>query len=365
MSPRGYRLLFWLGLILIAIIALGIVQSILLPFAAGVVLAFVLSPAVAQLERWGVRRSLAALAVLVAFLIGVVLVFVILVPLIQNQVVQLIAKVPALVSFLQDQTKWAMGLLEQRLPKEQMDKLQDLISTKLGEAVAWIATLFQSLITSSIAILNILSLVIIAPIVTFFLMRDWELIVARLDDLVPRQSLATVRAQARAVSDTLVGFIHGQALVCLFLAIYYGMTLSLLAHLDSGLALGLLIGVLAVIPMLGAAVGFVLALGLAATQYGTWTSILTVMAIFAIGQLIEGNFLTPKLVGDRIRLHPVWVIFALFAGATLFGFVGVLFAVPAAAVIGVLVRFAVSRYRGSSIYDDRQSAAPRGLTPDQ
>ncbi|HEV2189349.1 MAG TPA: AI-2E family transporter [Stellaceae bacterium] len=352
MSPRGYRLLFWLGFILIAIIALGMVQSIILPFAAGVVLAFILSPVVGRIERWGIRRSLAALAVLVAFLVCVVLVFVILVPLIQNQVVQLIAKVPALVAFLQDQTKWLMGLLEQRLPKDQMDKLQELINSKLGEAVAWIATLFQSLITSSIAILNIVSLVVITPIVTFLLMRDWERIVALVDDLVPRQSLTTVRAQARAVSDTLVGFIHGQALVCLILAVYYSVTLSI-ARLDSGLALGLLIGILAIIPILGAALGFVLALGLAATQYGTWTSILTVVAIFAVGQVIEGNFLTPKLVGDRIRLHPVWVIFALFAGATLFGFVGVLFAVPAAAVIGVLVRFAVSRYRHSTIYNAR------------
>jgi predicted PurR-regulated permease PerM len=174
-----------------------------------------------------------------------------------------------------------------------------------------------------------------------------------IDDLVPRQALATVRAEARAVSDTLVGFVHGQALVCLILAIYYGITLSFFARLDSGLALGLLIGVLAVIPFLGAALGFVLALGLAATQFGTWMAILTVMAIFAVGQVIEGNFLTPKLVGDRIRLHPVWVIFALFAGATLFGFVGVLFAVPSAAVIGVLVRFAVNRYRHSSLYDAR------------
>jgi predicted PurR-regulated permease PerM len=365
MSPRGYRLLFWLGFILITIIALGMVQSILLPFAAGVVLAFVLSPAVARLERWGIRRSLAALAVLIVFLIGVVLVFVVLVPLIQNQVVQLIAKVPALVAFLQEQTKWLMGLLQQRLPKDQMDKLQDLVNTKLGEAVAWIATLFQSLITSSIAVLNIVSLVVITPIVTFLLMRDWETMVAVIDDLAPRQSLGTVRAQARAVSDTLVGFVHGQALVCLILAIYYGITLSFVGRLDSGLALGLLIGVLAVIPFLGATLGFVLALGLAATQYGTWTAILTVVGIFAVGQVIEGNFLTPKLVGDRIRLHPVWVIFALFAGASLFGFVGVLFAVPAAAVIGVLVRFAVGRYRHSALYDPTQPAAGRGLIPPQ
>ena len=364
MTPRAFRLLFWLGFILIALIALGMVESILLPFAAGLVLAFVLSPAVSRLERLGVRRSLAALAVLLVFLVGVVLVFVVLVPLIQNQLVQLIGKVPALVTFSQTQLGRLMDLLREQLPPDQMAKLRDLVGTKLGEVLTWVASLFQGLITSSIAVLNIVSLVVIAPIITFLLLRDWDLIVAQLDDLIPRQSLATVRAQARAISDTLIGFIHGQSLVCLILAIYYGTTLTF-AGLESGLALGLLIGVLAVIPILGAAVGFVLALGLAATQYGTWQAILTVVGIFIVGQTIEANFLTPKLVGDRIHLHPVWVIFALFAGAALFGFVGVLFAVPAAAVTGVLVRFAVSRYRHSTIYDPRQPEGPRGLTPSQ
>jgi predicted PurR-regulated permease PerM len=349
-SPRAYRFLFWLGFIAIAILALGMVQSILLPFAAGAVLAFILAPAVSRLERWGVRRSLAALAVLIVFMVGVALVFVLLVPLIENQVVQLAGKVPTLVTFLQDQLGRLMDLLQQQLPPDQMAKLRDMVGTKLGEALAWVASLFQSLITSSIALLNIVSLVVIAPIITFLLMRDWDRLVAQIDDLIPRQSLFTVRTQAREVSETLAAFIRGQALVCLILAIYYGMTLTF-AGLESGLALGLLIGVLAVIPILGAAVGFVLALGLAATQYGTWTAILTVVGIFAVGQVIESNFLTPKLVGDRIHLHPVWVIFALFAGATLFGFIGVLLAVPTAAVIGVLVRFAVARYRHSVLYD--------------
>ena len=180
--------------------------------------------------------------------------------------------------------------------------------------------------------------------------------VARVDSWLPRQSLETVRGQARLVGDTLVGFVHGQALICLILAIYYGIALSL-AGLASGLALGLLIGVLAIIPMLGVATGFILAIGLAASQYGTWTAILTVGGIFVIGQLAEANFLTPKLLGDRVHLHPVWVIFALFAGGTLYGFVGVLVAVPVAAVIGVIARFALSRYRRSSLYD---SHAGRG-----
>jgi len=356
------RLLFWLGVIVVFVFALVMLQSILLPFVAGLVIAFILAPTVARLEAWGVNRSLASLAVLIAFLLGVALIFTLLVPLIQNQVVTLIGRAPSFVTFGQDQFGRLMDLLQQQLPADQMAKLRDMVGTKLGEALTWLASLLQSLITSSIALLNIVSLVIVTPIVTFFLLRDWEKLVALIDDYLPRQSVSTVREQARIVSEMLVGFTHGQALVCLVLAIYYGMTLSF-AGLDSGLALGLLIGVLAIIPILGGAVGFVLALGLAASQYGTWREIITVCIIFAVGQTVEGNFLTPKLVGDRIHLHPVWVMFALFAGATLGGFVGLLFAVPAAAVIGVLVRFALNRYRRSAVYDPRQPQVVRGLTP--
>jgi predicted PurR-regulated permease PerM len=361
-SAKAYRVLFWLGVIVIFVFALNLLQSILLPFVAGLIIAFILAPTVAWLEGWGINRSLASVAVLIAFLIGVALVFTLLVPLIQNQIVTLIGKVPTFVTFVQDQLGRLMDLLQQQLPADQMDKLRDMVGSKVGEALSWLASLLQSLITSSIALLNIVSLVIVTPIVTFFVMRDWEKLVALIDDYLPRQSLSTVRDQARAISDMLVGFIHGQALVCLILAIYYGTTLSF-AGLESGLALGLLIGVLAVIPILGGALGFVLALGLAASQYGTWREIITVGIIFAIGQGVEGNFLTPKLVGDRIHLHPVLVMFALFAGGTLFGFVGILFAVPAAAVIGVLIRFALSRYRRSAVYDPRQPQAVRGLTP--
>lgn len=363
MSGRSYRLLFWLGIILIVILAIGVLQSILLPFVASIVIAFVLEPGVARLERWGVGRSLASLLVLLAFLFAVALVFTLLVPLVQNQVVTLIDKMPAFVSFLQEQFGRAINLVQEHLPADEAAKLRDMAGAKLGEALSWLAGLAQRLITSSIAILNIVSLVVVTPIVSFFVLRDWEKMVALIDSYLPRQSLVTVRQQTRIVSDMLVGFVHGQALVCLILAIYYGTTLSI-AGLDSGLALGLLIGVLAIIPILGGTLGFLLALGLAASQYGTWRAIITVIIIFAVGQGVEGNFLTPKLVGDRIHLHPVWVMFALFAGATVGGFVGLLFAVPAAAVLGVLARFALGRYRRSSVYDPRQpQAVVRGLTP--
>ena len=354
MSARAYRTLFWVGLLVLVTFAFGLVQSILIPFATGFAIAFILAPAVARLERWGIRRNLASLAILFVFLIGLACILFILVPLVQGQIVQLISSVPSLVRKLQDQLGKLILLLQERLPAEDVTKVRDLLGAKVAEAVTWLAGVVQGMITSSLAILNILSLVIVTPIVTFFLLRDWETMLARIDSWLPRQSLETVRGQARLVADTLVGFVHGQALICLILSIYYGIALSL-AGLASGLALGLLIGVLGIIPMLGVATGFILAIGLAASQYGTWTAILTVAGIFVAGQLIEANFLTPKLLGDRVHLHPVWVIFALFAGGTLYGFVGVLVAVPVAAVIGVLARFALSRYRRSSLYDSGES----------
>ncbi len=354
MSPRAYRLLFWLGLVLLVIVALGLVQPILMPFATGFAIAYVLAPPVTRIEAWGVRRSLASLCVLAVFLLGLALILLILVPLIQGQIVQLITRVPNLVRALQDQLGQLILLLQEHLPAEDVSKVRDVLNAKLAEAMTWLAGLVQGMITSSLAILNILSLVVVTPIVTFFLLRDWEKMVAQIDSYLPRQSLETVRGQVRLVSDTLVGFVHGQALICLILAIYYSVALTL-AGLASGIALGLLIGILGIIPLLGVTTGFILAIGLAASQFGTFSAILTVCGIFVVGQLAEANVLTPKLLGDRVHLHPVWVIFALFAGGTLYGFVGVLVAVPAAAVIGVLARFALSSYRRSSLYDAHPS----------
>ena len=364
MTPRLYPVLFWLLTLVAVIVVFGLVQSILVPFAVGFFIAYALAPVVNRLERWGANRTLASLFVLVLFLLGVAVLLLLLVPLVQGQIVQLIAKVPSLVDALKEQSNRLLELLQQRLPAEEIGKLRDMVGSKLGEAVTWVASLIQGMITSSIAILNILSLLVVTPIVTFFLLRDWEKLIARVDSYLPRQSLDTVRGQARIVSDALVGFIHGQALICLILAVYYSIALTL-AGIHSSLALGVLIGVLAIIPILGVTTGLVLSLGLAASQYGTWTSVFEVAGIFFVGQMTEANILTPKLLGDRIDLHPVWVIFALCAGGTLFGFVGVLLAVPAAAVIGVLIRFGLTRYRRSAIYDARQPETVRGLTPHQ
>src|SRR5438874_412219 len=311
--------MFWIGFFAVLFLSFALLQGVVLPFAAAFVIAYLLDPLVGRFETWGISRALASLVVLLGFLLGIALILVLLVPLVQGQIVRLLGRFPGLVSATQDQFGNLMELLRSHLPEEEATKVRAAVGEKIGDAFIWFATLFEAMITSSFAILSILSLVVVTPIVAFFMMRDWH---------------------------------------------------RMLAGLDSALALGSLIGVLAIIPVAGVATGFALTVGLAALQYGTWTIVAVVCGIFIFGQTVEANILTPKLVGDRIHLHPVWVIFALFAGGTLYGFVGILLAVPAAAVIGVLIRFALTRYRASGLYDSREppiieppSLEPTGREP--
>jgi predicted PurR-regulated permease PerM len=350
MSRHVFRGLFWVGIAAFAILAFALLQGVLMPFIAAFVIAYLLSPLVVRLESGGVGRGLGSLAVLLGFLFCIGLVLFLLVPLLEQQFVRLVARFPSLVGAAQDQFGNLMELLRSHLPEEEVAKVRELVSGKIGDALSWLAGIFQSIITGSFAILSILSLVVVTPVVAFFLLRDWPAMLAWIDAGLPRDSVETVRRLGREIDHTLAGFVHGQGLVCVILAVYYATALSL-AGLESGVALGLLIGVLAIVPVAGAATGFALSVALAALQYGTLIKIAAVCGIFIFGQTVEANVLTPKLVGDRIHLHPVWVIFALLAGGKLFGFAGVLLSVPAGAVIGVLMRFAFDRYLHSAVYD--------------
>jgi predicted PurR-regulated permease PerM len=357
LSAQFYRVLFWLAVVAGVWLLFSLLRGVLLPFAVSFVIAYLLEPLVDRLEEFRVRRGAASVAVLLAFLLAFALVLLLIVPLLQQQVIRIIDRLPSLVSAAQELFGHFMQALQRRLPATEVAKLRDLVNQQIGNAVEWTVHLLQSMITGSFAVLNLVSLIVVTPVVTFFLLRDWHVMIDQIDAHLPRAQAETVREQARIIADTLNGFVHGQAFVCLILAVYYAAALSL-AGVESALAVGLLIGVLAVVPVVGVAIGFALSIALAALQYGTWTKILVVVGIFLFGQSVEANVLTPKLVGDRIHLHPVWVIFALLAGGKLFGFVGVLVSVPAAAAIGVLVRFALTRYRSSPLYQPRPSEPP-------
>jgi predicted PurR-regulated permease PerM len=258
--------------------------------------------------------------------------------------------VPGLVAAARGRAEELMKLAEQQLPPEAVARLRDSLGSGVGGIAGWLARFIQSVLSSGIALANVLSLLFITPVVAFFLLRDWDHLLRRVDSWLPRQYAATIREQARLVDATLAGYLHGQLLVCLGVGIYYAAALTLI-RLDFGLIIGVLAGILTFIPYVGFATGLVLALSLALLQFGTFSGVLLVVVVFAIGQVLESNVLAPKLVGKRVHLHPVWVIFALLAFGSVFGFLGVLLALPTAAVIGVLVRFALARYLASPLYD--------------
>jgi predicted PurR-regulated permease PerM len=204
-------------------------------------------------------------------------------------------------------------------------------------------------IGSGFALFNVLSLVIVTPVVTFYLLRDWPQLIAAIDSWLPRRYAELIRAQAREVDRILSAWVRGQALCSLVLALYYATALSLVG-LDLGLIVGLTAGILSFIPYVGSITGFVVSIALALAQFPTWGGVLRVIIVFAVGQILEGYVIYPRFLGDRVELHAVWVIFALFAGGAAFGFLGVLLAVPAAATIGVLIRFWLRRYMASPFY---------------
>jgi predicted PurR-regulated permease PerM len=280
------------------------------------------------------------------------------VPILEAQVLDLAANLPSLLAAARREAEALMQMAQQRLTPEDFAKLRDAVGGKLADMFAVLGSVFRDLVTRGLALANLLSLVFVTPVVSFFLLRDWNRILARLDGWLPRTQAATIREQAARIDEILSAYLRGQLSVCVVLGIYYAVGLTLLG-LNFGSVIGLLIGVLAFIPYVGFTVGFVLAMLLALTQF-SGQHVLYVIALFVAGMVMEGYLLTPKLVGQRVQLNPVWVVFALLSFGTLFGLLGVLIAVPMAAVIGVLVRFALSRYLASPLYDPAKARGEPG-----
>ena len=347
--------LFWLVVLAALFLLLHLLSGVLLPFVAGFGIAYMLAPFVSLLTRWRLPRSLASLLALAIFLLLLVAVIVLIVPVIEIQTAQLVRSAPSIAAYMRNEAQLLLDLAQKELPPDDVQKARDMIGSWTGSALGWLAGLIESVLTSGLAIANLLTLLLITPLVAFFLLRDWPGIIARFDNLLPRPYAPTIREQMRLVDATISGYIHGQALVSLMVGIYYAVTLSIVG-LNFAFILGIVVGILSFVPFLGEATGVLLATSLAAIQFGTWGKIIIVAVIFLIGHLGSADFLQPKLIGSRVHLHQVWVIFALLAFGELFGFLGVLLALPAAAVTGVLVRFALSRYLASPLYDPDSAA---------
>lgn len=351
----GWRVASWLALLTAAGLILWLLSPVLLPFLLGMAVAYLLDPVVQRLEAAGLVRSVAAFLVIFLFLVIVAASLALLIPVLERQLAGLIER---LVEVVSDLANWARPLLKD----VGMGDVKDLGAGDIaGKVVSWMGGAAAGLWSGGLALFHLLSLSLITPIVAFYLLRDWPKMGAKVDSWLPRDHAETIREQLRLIDMRLAGFVRGQALVCLVLGIFYAIALTI-AGLNYGLVVGLLTGILIFIPFLGGAIGFAISIAIALFQFDSWVQIAIIAAIFFVGQFAEAYIISPKLVGDRIGLHPVWLVLALLAGGSLFGFVGVLIAVPAAATIGVLLRFALERYLASPLYRGTaaQVAAVRG-----
>jgi predicted PurR-regulated permease PerM len=354
-APR--QALFWLIIAAAILAILWLLRSMLTPFVLGMALAYVCDPAADRLEALRVPRWLATLAMLGLMVGAVVLIMVLVLPLIVNQIVQLAQQAPRYVHLMRVEVLPQINDLIDRVAGSHADEMRHAAQSYVGDLGSWAVGLLGHLWSGGLAIADIMYVLLLTPLVAFYFLRDWDFMIAKIDAWLPRRQTHMIRELAHEIDAILAGFVRGQATVCLIFAIYYSVALTA-AGLDFGVIIGIAAGVLTFIPYLGAIAGLIASLCVAFVQFDDYTRVAIVAGVYVLGHLVESNLVTPNLVGDKVKLHPVWVIFALLAGGSVFGFTGVLLAVPAAAVIGVLVRFALKQYLASSFYDNRIEPLP-------
>nr|WP_246422810.1 AI-2E family transporter [Mycoplana azooxidifex] len=349
------QVIFWLLALAAVVVFLMVFSSILLPFVAGMALAYFLDPVADRLERFGLSRTMATVVILIAFVIIFALSLMIIIPLLATQASDFLSKLPQYITQLQSLvTSFNPEILPPWI-NSQMGTIKEGFGSVLAEGAGLLGTVFKQIWNSGLALVDIASLLVVTPVVAFYLLLDWDRMIAKVDSWIPREHVATVRELATEMNTAIAGFVRGQGSICIILGLYYGVGLTGVG-LNFGLLIGLFAGLISFIPYVGSMVGLVLSVGVAIVQF--WPDYLwigAVLAIFFSGQFIEGNILQPKLVGSQVGLHPVWLMFALFAFGALFGFVGLLVAVPASAAIGVLVRFGLRRYLDSDLYHGQGS----------
>ena len=335
--------LFWLLVAIIVAFSFYFLRTILLPFVIGIAVAYFLDPVVDKLEERKWNRSLATLFTLFVFLALVIFLVFLLVPVLTNQLKNFAQFLPIVKDKLQLIIDAVAGILNNKVDAKVLD-------VPASGIIKWSTKMLGGVIDGGAAIADLLSLFLITPLVAFYLLRDWDLIVERVYDWFPIRHKDTLQEQLNEIDKKLAAFVRGQGTVCLILASYYAITLTM-TGLEFGVVIGVFAGLISFVPFVGAIFGGLLSIGLAYLQFEAWTNIVIIAGIFILGQILEGYILTPKFIGEAVGLHPVWVIFSLLAGGALFGFLGVLLALPMAAIVGVLFRFCIDHYKNSSYYN--------------
>ena len=361
MSLRNY-FMFWACVFAGFIGFVFIFSPILMPFALGFAVAYFLNPTVNALSQLKLSRSAAALIILLGFLSVVVALCAVLAPIVYKQIVQLSADMPG---YFESLSAAAAPHIEQALALlgyQDVEQLKSFLAGQAGTISGVFVHVLQSLLRGGQAVFDLLSVIVFMPIVAYFMMKEWPSMTSWIENMIPKDQKKTIGDLLKEIDAKVSGFVRGQVLVALILAAFYAIALSI-AGLEYGFLVGLMAGLLSIIPMFGSIIGLISALALAWFQGGDLIFMAAVAGIFLFGQIVEGNVLTPKLVGDRVGLHPLWVFFALLAGGSLFGILGMLLAVPVAAVAGVLLSFGIAQYKMSTVFKGTKSRAKPKAKP--
>ena len=353
------RILFWFAALIAFLLFLYIFSPILLPFVAGMMLAYLLDPVADWLQKGGFSRLAATLFILVLFLFVFVILVVLVLPILINQLFTFIDDLPSYVKRIEE----LLGSVLNSGWAESLGVNPDVFRTSLaglvGEGASWLTTVAGSLWSGGQAVINIAALLVVTPIVAFYLLYDWDRMIGLVDQWLPRDNAEEIRDVARQIDSVVAAFVRGQSLVGLILGAFYAAGLVMLG-VNFGFLIGLVAGVVSFIPYLGSTLGFVAAVGIALLQFWPdWIWVAATAILFVVGQILEGYVLQPYFIGQNVGLHPVWLMFALFAFGLIFGFVGLLVAIPAAAAIGVLVRRGLAHYLASPIYRGNDGAGDR------
>jgi len=351
-------ILFWIATFAATTAVVVLLHQVLLPFVGGMVLAYLLDPLANRIERLGVNRAVATLAI-IAFAVALITVMIILtVPVIIRELSHFVEQFPLYVRRVRTLAANPDRPWLSKIVGEGLGETERSIGDLTKYASDWLDSILRSVWSGGRALISVLSIGIVTPIVACYLLYDWNKMVATIDNWVPPAHRETVRALALEIDKTISGFVRGQSTLCLVLAVYYAVALRLIG-LEHGILIGITAGLISFIPYLGSLSGLVVSTCIAIAQFSPdWRLIWLVPAVFVVGQSLADYVLAPYLVGRRVHLNPVWVMFALFAFGYLFGFVGLLIAVPLASAIGVLTRFALRTYYGSSLYVSTATKPP-------
>ena len=349
---------FWIALLIAFVAIIVLLRGVLLPFVAGMVLAYLLNPLVSKIERLGLSRLSATLAIVIPVVVAIVVLLIVTVPIIVRELYHFIDSLPLYVTRLHMLANTSNRPWVSKIIGEGLGEAERSIGALTAQASDWFDTFLRSIWSGGQALISVLSLVVVTPIIACYLLYHWNTMIVAIDDSVPPARRDIVRSLAREIDDTIGGFVRGQSALCLIVAVFYAGALHLIG-LEHGALIGFAAGVIGFIPYLGSLLGVIVSTCIAIAQFWPdWTLIWLVPAVFLIGQSLGDYVLAPYLVSRRVHLNPVWVIFALYVFGYLFGFAGLMVAVPLAAAIGVLVRFALRQYYASPLYATSLPACP-------